>query len=137
MERKLNKKRVILVALIFISAICGVSVYFIQKGLQKPINQEAKVDNKNILKSSGVYYDPEYNSEYITNINEINIENKEIKNSYQFVYMADLQASIIDENEENEELKEALITRHNDFASLNPNHVRTRRNIWRNCKIYK
>ena len=42
------------------------------------------------------FYSPKYNSNYIT---EINIANKEIKDKYQFIFLSDLHASILDKIE--------------------------------------
>lgn len=75
-----------------------------------------------IFLNSKRYYSPQYNSNYITGINIINIVNKDIKNKYQFVFLSDLHASILDENEKDEQIKKSLIERRNLFASLNPNN---------------
>ena len=45
------------------------------------------------------FYSPKYNSNYITEINTINIANKEIKDKYQFIFLSDLHASILDKIE--------------------------------------
>ena len=75
-----------------------------------------------IFLNSKRYYSPQYNSNYITGINIINIVNKDIKNKYQFVFLSDLHASILDENEKDEQIKKFLIERRNLFASSNPNN---------------
>lgn len=62
-----------------------------------------------------VFYEPEYNKELITGINQIEIKNDAIKNKYQFVFISDLHASIIDENEPDEQIRQALIERNNMF----------------------
>ena len=76
-----------------------------------------------VISEEKEYYAPEYNSEYIT-VNTIELENSEISNEYQFVFIADLQASIIDENEEDEEdeqIRTSLEDRRNHFLALNEN----------------
>ena len=67
--------------------------------------------------------DYEYNKEYIRHINEININNKLIKNKYKFVYVSDLHVSVADENEEDERIRNALSERYNEFLNNNLNHV--------------
>ena len=62
-----------------------------------------------------VFYEPEYNSEYIKNINTISLENDAIKNKYQFVYFSDLHISQVNENEPNEQIKSNLYERNKGF----------------------
>ena len=71
------------------------------------------------------YKDPEYNTENITGINTLDIKNDNIKNKYQFVFITDLHASVEDENEKDEKIRQALIERNNNFTSLNKNKVKS------------
>ena len=66
-------------------------------------------------KKEHIFYDPEYNSEYIKNINTINLENNDIKNKYQFVYFSDLHISQVNENEPNEQIRSNLYERNKGF----------------------
>lgn len=120
-NRKQNKLKVFFILLV----ICGVCVYFIIVGNKQDSHAQTKktIVKEKFLESKGEYYDPEYNPEYITKVNEINLEHEGIKNKYQFVFMADLQASIIDETLEDERLKQALIDRHQEFVIQNPNQI--------------
>lgn len=67
------------------------------------------------------FYEPTYNATNIININNIEIKNENIKNKYQFVYISDLHASIIDNNEKNEQIKNSLIERNEMFTQQHPN----------------
>lgn len=69
------------------------------------------------------FFNPEYNERIITDIQNIEIQNEDIKNKYQFVYVSDLHASIIDEREKDEQIKQSLIERNNHFTELNKNKV--------------
>lgn len=122
------KKRILIVLFILVVLIDIVFTY-IKSNLESKEESFKSNINDNILSNSEEFFDPEYNLEYITNINEINIENKDIESKYQFVYISDLQASIIDENEEDEQIKNSLEQRYSEFASLNSNNVRSSRNF--------
>ncbi|MGN1299298.1 MAG: metallophosphoesterase family protein [Candidatus Scatovivens sp.] len=69
------------------------------------------------------FYTPIYNNEYITSINNIEIKNENIKEKYQFVYISDLHASIIDENEKDEKIKSCLVERNDVFTQQHVNKV--------------
>ena len=62
-----------------------------------------------------IFYEPEYNEEYIKNINTINLKNSEIKNKYQFVYISDLHLSVTNDNEKDEKIKQSLYDRNKNF----------------------
>lgn len=120
-NKKLNKIKVFFCVLIIVF-IVDVSIYFVIV-IQDKIKEDLVIGHKHLLKSKEIYGEPEYNSEYITRINEINLSHKGIKNKYQFVFIADLQASVIDENLEDERLKQSLIDRYQEFVIQNPNQV--------------
>ena len=120
-SKKLNKVKVFLCSVIIYFAI-AISLYLIVEICDK--NEGSSViRHKHLLKGKGIYYEPEYNSEYITKINEINLSHEGIKNKYQFVFITDLQASVIDDDLEDERLKQSLIDRYQEFVIQNPNQV--------------
>ena len=67
------------------------------------------------------FYEPKYDVTNIINVNNFEIKNENIKNKYQFVYISDLHASIIDNNEESEQIKNSLIERNEMFTQQHPN----------------
>lgn len=73
------------------------------------------------LASKKIFYDPDYNQDYISSINTINIQNEKINNPYQFVYISDLHASIPDDNEPDEKIRTSLIERNEMFMNQNSN----------------
>ena len=75
------------------------------------------------IKNKKEFYEPIYNTDYITNINNIEIKNESVKNKYQFVYISDLHASIIDDNEKADQLRNALVERNNMFTQQHPNKM--------------
>lgn len=115
------KRKLLLVILVILLIILLILAY--KKKDEKNINLDFVKKNDIIFSNNGEYYNPEYNHEYINNINEIVISSEEIKNKYQFVYISDLQASVKDENEENEQIRTSLEERYNFFVSLNPNNI--------------
>lgn len=64
-----------------------------------------------------------YNQKIISNINTIKIQNSNIKKHYKFVFLSDLHASIIDENEEDETIRNSLVERKKLFTNENQNKV--------------
>ena len=64
-----------------------------------------------------------YNKELISDINVIEIQNSNIKNNYKFVFLSDLHASIINENEEDEIIRNSLVQRRELFINENRNKV--------------
>ena len=108
MEKKNQSKKIIILVIIVVLLVILGSIIF-----RKNVSDSETVAKKE-------YYDAEYNSEYI-NVNTIEIENLDINNEYQFVFIADLQASILDENEEDEQIRVSLENRRNHFLSLNAN----------------
>ena len=123
------KKRLLILEFLLIILLFALIFYYSKNDFPKSKHFINNLSKEKVLKSSGEYYNPKYNREYIININEIRLENKEIDNEYQFVYMADLQASIIDEKEEDQQIRDSLEQRYNDFVSQNRNRIRTRRNF--------
>lgn len=123
----MKKIRLVLVICLII-VLFGSLFWILKNNFGKQKNSQKNILIEKVLKSSGEYFEPEYNKEYITKINEIKLENKDIKNKYQFVYISDLQASMVDGNEE-EQIRNSLEQRYNDFVSQNPNQVRSKRNI--------
>lgn len=75
--------------------------------------KNSDVKSKTEVKSGSCH--PKYDSRYIRKINNIKISNAEIKNKYEFVYLSDLHISIVDENEEDEKIKESLLKRNLSF----------------------
>ena len=59
--------------------------------------------------------EPEYNKEYIKNINTISLKNSEIENKYQFVYISDLHLSVTNNEEKDEKIKQSLYDRNKSF----------------------
>lgn len=56
-----------------------------------------------------------YNQEYIKQVNNIEIENSDIKNKYRFVFFSDLHLSQVDENEPDEQIRKSLYDRNKEF----------------------
>jgi Icc-related predicted phosphoesterase len=115
------KKKIILLVLVLVLVIIlllflALCIIFIKAENKNSVATVATLDENLIINE---FYDPEYNENYIKNINVINLTNSNIKNSYQFVYMADLQASIIDENETDELIRTNLIQRNSMFYADN------------------
>ncbi|MBP3595863.1 MAG: metallophosphoesterase [Clostridia bacterium] len=69
------------------------------------------------------YYNPSYNTEYITDINTIKLNSDKIKNKYQFVIASDLHASIRDDLEKDEKIRQALLERNDMFTQQHPNKI--------------
>lgn len=99
-----NLKRILLCLLIIV-VIIVLSVFGIKK------NRE----NKGSKISDQIFYEPEYNKNYIKKISTINLKNNEIKNKYQFVYISDLHVSAVNEKEPDEQIRTSLYDRNKDF----------------------
>jgi Icc-related predicted phosphoesterase len=97
---------ILVVLVIFIAIDAG--IYFKNNGESEKVN-------------SNVFYEPEYNTDYITEVNNIELTNDEVKNKYQFVFVSDLQASIINENEPDEQIRNSLAERNTVFYLTNDN----------------
>jgi Icc-related predicted phosphoesterase len=113
MQKLKNKKTGLFLAIVVILLVTGI-VIFVEK-----YSQSIKDSIEVVAKEKHEFYEPEYNSDFIKNVNVVEIQNPNIKNTYQFAFMSDLQASIIDENELDEQIRESLIQRNSMFYTDN------------------
>ena len=105
-----------LIYILTVLAMIGLFVFGIKKYFANTQNVNGQTNaDIGLEHQERVFYEPEYNAKYIRNINTIEISNEEIKNKNQFVYISDLHVSCVNEEEEDEQIRESLLKRNLDF----------------------
>lgn len=108
--KKLNK-----ICLLLLVIIVTIFIIFYFKEDKKVVDGVAKTETKDTLHKEVHFYEPEYDSRYIKNIENIQLNNDDIKNKYQFVFISDLHLSCINENEEDDTIRKTLRERNAYF----------------------
>jgi len=114
-------KRKLIIVLVIICIIAGGSYIKYHRRVVISVSDEKNQTEE--VKIQRDFYDAEYNTNILSNINMIELHNDKIKYKYEFVFMADLHASIMDESELDEKIRNSLVERNNLFTTLNSNHI--------------